>query len=193
MDYLNQIAAPAPQKTINPLMLWGAIGGVLLLLFGAVFFITNSGGPSYSQQLSNFVYRIDAMKKLVNDNSKNVQSSELRRANSALSLTLTNTKRDSAAPLAAADIKKLPTAPKTSAVTKEFAAVSTRLEDARLNNQFDRVYVREISYQIATARSEIKRLGNTSKSKSLKEFLTSAENNFAPLNDQFESFNNAQG
>ena len=130
--------------------------------------------------------------KSIDENSKNIQSTELRRANSSLSLALTNTKRDSTAPLAAAGVKKITAPPKTSPILKEFADVSTRLEDARLNNVFDAGYARELSYQLATIRSEIKSLSKSSKSKSLKEFLTTAENNFAPLSDQFSSFNNAQ-
>lgn len=192
MDYLNQISAPAIQKTISPVLLWAAIGGFLLFLAGVVFFALSSGGPSYSERLTNLVYRIDAVKKLVDENSKNIQSTELRRANSSLSLALTNTKRDSTAPLAAAGVKKITAPPKTSPILKEFADVSTRLEDARLNNVFDAGYARELSYQLATIRSEIKSLSKSSKSKSLKEFLTTAENNFAPLSDQFSSFNNAQ-
>ncbi len=193
LDYLNQISAPVQQKTINPLVLWAAIGGFFLLLFGVVFFALNSGGPSYKDRLIGFAQRIDALKTLVDESQAKIQSTELRRENSSLSLALTNTSRDSATPLKNVGVKKLAKPSKTSALTKEFAELSSRLEDARLNTVFDRVYAREIAYELSKVRSEMKSLRKASNSKSLGTYLDTTENNIQPLNDQFAAFNNTQG
>lgn len=193
LDYLNQISAPAQQKTVNPLVLWLGIGGFLLLLVGVVCFALNSGGPNYKQRLTSFAQRVDALKTLVDESQATIQSTELRRENSALSLALTNTSRDAAEPLKKVGVKKLGKPAKTSTLTKEFTALSERLEDARLNTVFDRVYSREIAYELSTLRSETKSLRKASNSKSLGVFLDAAESNLGPLNEQFAAFNNTQG
>lgn len=192
LDYLNQISAPAVQKTISPTILWGAIGLGLLLLAVVVFGIFSSSGPSPTQQLTLYAQRIDAMKTLVDESQTKIQSTTLRRINSSLSLALATINKESADPLAKAGIKKLTKPTATSALGKEFATMTKLLEDARLNNAYDQAYAREVSYQIAQARLQIKAL-KKSASKSLQAVLESAESNLAPLNKQFASFNNSQG
>jgi hypothetical protein len=123
---------------------------------------------------------------------KTIRSGQLRGINSALSITLSNTSRDSAKPLEAAN-QKLEKAKKSPDLTTELNTMNRNLEDARLNNIFDRVYAREVAYQIVRARLELKNLAATSNSKSLKEFANTTEKNLAPIYDQLKAFNNSQG
>lgn len=190
--YLDQIAAPVVQKTISPIILWVAIGGLLVTLGIVVMIIMNSGGPTHGERLATFVERINAMKTLTTKSQKTIRSGQLRGINSALSITLSNTSRDSAKPLEAAN-QKLEKAKKSPDLTTELNTMNRNLEDARLNNIFDRVYAREVAYQIVRARLELKNLAATSNSKSLKEFANTTEKNLAPIYDQLKAFNNSQG
>lgn len=189
--YLDQIAAPVTQKTVSPVVLWGAIGGILLVLGIVVMMILNSGGPTHGQRLATLVERINAVKALTTQSQRTIRSGQLRSINSALSITLSNTSRDSAKPLEAAN-QKLDPAKKSPELTSELDKMKTRLENARLNNVYDRVYAREIAYQVSQTRTELKNLAKSSSSKSLKEFAGTTEKNLAPLNAQLTTFNNAQ-
>ena len=125
VDYLNQIAAPIAPKTVNPMILWGSIGGFLLLLCLIIFFMLNSGGPSYSERLTAFAQRVNALRSLTKDSATKIQTSKLRSINSSLSLALTNTLHDSETPLANVGVKQLPSPVKTSKLAKEFDGVAS--------------------------------------------------------------------
>lgn len=189
-DYLNQIAAPAPVKTLNPLVLWGLIGGLLVLAVVVVLGISSaSSGPSPSS-LASIAANFDNLKRLSEDAQDNIQSSELRTLNSSLTLSLTNTNRDLTEPLAAQNIslkdKKNPT---VAGVTKEYEELASRLEDARLNAVFDRTYAREMTYVIKTLRSDMAILYKKSRSSDLKTALETADKNLVPIVEGFGSFN----
>ena len=68
-----------------------------------------------------------------------------------------------------------------------------RLEDARLNAVFDRVYAREMNYQLDTVVTLMKKIYKQTKSKSLREFLVNSEKNIQPLKKQLSEFNAANG
>jgi hypothetical protein len=187
-DYLDSIASQTQVKTMKPWMLWALIGGGLLIVIIFAMMLLG-GGPKEDDKLKGFVWHVQALETLTKDDQKTIQSTNLRTINSSLTLILTNVDQGSTEPLTKAGVKKLSKAPKNSPITAEFTKLSSTLEDARLNAQFDRVYAREVSYQIAKLRAEIKSLLKSTNSKSLKAYLQTTDSDVAPLQTQFSNFN----
>jgi hypothetical protein len=189
-DYLNQIAAPAQVKTLNPLLLWGLIGGLLILGVIIILAISSSArGPS-SSSLAAVAAKLSNLKTLSEKASDNIQSSELRTINSSLTLVLTNTNRDLAEPLKVQNISLKDKKNKAVvAAAKDLTSLESRLEDARLNAAYDRTYAREMTYALKTLQSDMTVLYKKSRSKSLKTALDTGYENLAPLTKDFENFN----
>ena len=192
-SYLDTIAAPQRQNTLNPFVLWGIIGGVILALIIAVLFMFNSGGPSQAESFTAYVHRAQALSKLTTNSKKTIQSTELRALNATTNIVLNTANQESTSVLAAVQLKKLPTPAKPSPVTAEFSQLTTKLNDARLNVVYDRVYAREVGYQLAKIRAELSTLYKASKSKSLRAYLEKTDGNLKPLVSQYNEFNNSQG
>lgn len=190
IDYLNQIA-PAPKKPgLNKRALLAVIIGislVLVLVVGFLMFISNgSQGPKKSTVV--LTARMQAMQEVADKSQKNIKSSTLRSINSNLLIFLTNANRDIATPLAASglDPKKLDKA----VVAKEKAdPIMADLEDARLNAVFDDTYAREMSFKLTTVSLLMQEIYDTSKSKSMKDFLVTTDENLQPIKQQLDAFN----
>lgn len=187
IDYLNQIA-PKPQKKGLSNRLYIAIAGggaVLALIIGALMLFSGGGGPTTDMQ--HLAARIESLGKISTSAQKNIKSNSLSGTNSNLSIFLTNADRDIATPLKnnGLDIKKLD---KTIVTAEAQTALTAKLEDARLNAVFDRTYAREMDYQLATLQALMKKIYNSSNSKSMKDFLAATNTNLLPLMKQLEDF-----
>jgi len=190
-DYLNQIATPAPVKTLNPMVLWGLIGGLLVLVILVVVFVSSaaSGGNS-SSSLAGVAAKINNLKTVSEKAQKNIQSGELRSLNGNLTLVLTNADRDMAEPLKAKKIKLTDKKNSTVAsVSSDFEALNTRLEDARLNAVYDRTYAREMTYALKTLHNDMGLLYKSSSNTNLKTILNKTDTNLEPLLESFSRFN----
>ena len=192
-SYLDTIAAPQRQNTLNPFVLWGIIGGVILALIIAVLLMFNSGGPSQAESFTAYVHRTQALTKLTTNSKKTIQSTELRALNATTNIVLNTANQESTSVLTAVQLKNLPAPAKSSPVTAEFSQLTTKLNDARLNVVYDRVYAREVGYQLAKIRAELSTLYKSSKSKSLRTYLEKTDGNLKPLVSQYNEFNNSQG
>ena len=192
-SYLDTIAAPQRQNTLNPFVLWGIIGGVILALIIAVLLMFNSGGPSQAESFTAYVHRTQALSKLTANSKKTIQSSELRALNGTTNIVLNTANQESTSVLGTVQLKNLPAPAKSSPVTAEFSQLTTKLNDARLNVVYDRVYAREVGYQLAKIRAELSTLYKGSKSKSLRAYLEKTDGNLKPLVSQYNEFNNSQG
>ncbi len=186
--YLDQIAPQQAVNTIKPWQLWSFIGGILLLVIIFVVALMNTGGPSVSTQLSNFVYRVNALNDIASNNENNVQNSQLVADNAQMESLLTSISQQSSDALASSGIKKLPETPKNSPITAEFSKLSSELDDARLNAVFDRTYAREVAYQLSTLRAEIATMLTRTNSESVKSYLQTADDNLKPLEKEFSNF-----
>jgi hypothetical protein len=190
IDYLNQIA-PQPQKPgINRralVVIVLGIGLVLALVIGFMAFVTSSAdGPKKSAVV--LTARMQAMKTVAEASQPKIKSSSLRGVNRSLIIFLTNANRDITAPLAAngIEMKKLDKA----IVAKEQAdSITANLEDARLNAMFDDTYAREMSFKLATVALLMEEISSTTKSKSMKDFLTTTSSNLQPIKQQLDEFN----
>lgn len=190
-SYLDQIAAPAQRKTMQPWQLWGMIGAVLLVVIVS-FLMLMSGGKGQPQKMTDLVYRVQALENLTSTSGKQIQSSRLQALNASLNTILTGIDQQSADSLAIYNIKKLPSAPKTSPITGEYTDLTAKLQDAELNVVFDRTYAREITYQLSIMQSEMKGIYDHSSSKTVKNYLEKSSDNLAPLQKEFADFNDSE-
>lgn len=191
IDYLNQISAPQPQKTMNSKWVFALIGGVILIAIIAVFALSStSSGPT--QKMQTLAARLVTLQKISGDSQKKIKSGELRSLNSNLTLYLANTNRDIVEPFGknGVDVKKLDKA----LTTKEKGdQLTKRLEDARLNAIFDRTYAREMNYELETVTGLMTDIYHGSNSKALKDFLSKTDQGLMPLKKQLAEFNAANG
>lgn len=150
----------------------------------------NSGGPSPTQRLTNFIYRVNALQALAKESPENITDSKLLSNNAQMSTILAGISQEGTQQVIATGKKELPKEPKNSPIAAEYAEINTRLDEARLNVIFDRTYAREVAYQLRTLRSELITLQKSAKS-SLKEYLQTADQNLEPLEKQFADFDSA--
>ena len=189
-DYLNSIAAPTPVKTLNPMVLWGLIGGLLILVIAVIIGVSSSLGGNATASLAGVGAGFNSLQEVSEGGQENIQSTQLRTLNSSLTLVLTNANRDLSAPLKAQDIS-LKDSKNSSviAVRNNFEAVSKRLEDARLNGVYDRTYAREMTYALKSLNNDMGELYDSTRSSELKKILDDTQKTLSPLIIEFSSFN----
>lgn len=192
IDYLDSIST-VPRSTkqgpSDKLFFGAIIGAVLVILIvGAFAFL--STGTSTKDDFATLGVRLMNLQTVVDDSQENIISSDLRGTNTSLSLVLTNANRDIAGSLTAYGID--PEKPPAKIAAKEDTTELTeRLEDARLNAIFDRIYAREITYQLQTTLILIEQIESKTKSSSEKEFLSTTHKNLQPLQERFAKFDAA--
>ncbi len=188
-NYLDTIAAQPQAKTMNPMMLWLLIGGVLAFAVVVLMFVFSAGGGA-TERITRFGARMSSLQTVTSESQEQIKSGELRSLNSSLTLVLTNANRDLEEPLTSLGIEIDNEKQSTVAlVADETEELNGRLEDARLNAIFDRTYVREMSFYIKSLRTEIRGIYGSTKNDDLKDVLQTTENNLAPLLTGFENFN----
>lgn len=191
-NYLDSIAAPTQVKKVSPFLLWGLIGGLLLVIIFVVMAISsNTGTPAASLASVGATY--SNLQEVSEAAQKNIQSGKLRSLNSNLTLTLTNTNRDLAIALKAQkiNIKETKKNKSLALVKKDFTNLAQRLEDARLNAVYDRTYAREITFAIKTLRSDMTQLYKSTKMKDLKTTLETGDKDLSLLLEGFQTFNDS--
>jgi len=193
VDYLNQIAPEAPKKGMSNKLFLGVIGGGLLVAI-IVGLLLLSGGSSNgsTEKMQRLAARLTTLETIADEADRTIKSGQLRSTNSNLKIFLTNTNRDITDPLLknGVDTKKID---KKIETAENGEKLKKSLEDARLNAVFDRIYAREMSYQLDTVSALMVELYNSSASKSLKDFLVTTNKNLEPLKTQFADFNAANG
>ena len=188
IDYLNQISAPTPQKTLNPIVLWGAIAGVLLFTV-IIFMMALSGGTNNADRMTTIAARLSALKTVSKDATENIQGSDLRTLNSSLGLTLTNITRDmddSVTVLKASTNEK---DARVVAVSEQTTEMTDNLEDARLNGVYGRTYAREMAYTLKTLHSEMSDLYASTQKESVRTFLKDADTSLTTFTESFANYN----
>lgn len=188
-DYLNQISPQAPKRSpftfgIKQVLVLGGALIILVIIIAAVIGGANGGKKAPLERLS---VRLTNTEAVANNAQTNLKSSQLRSLNASLKLYFTNTNRDIATPLVAAGIttKKID---KNIIASESTSAMTARLEDARLNAVYDRTYAREMAYQLGNTLTLMNQLYKTTKSESLKTFLSSAYTNLQPTQQAFANF-----
>lgn len=176
---------------MNSKWVFALIGGVILLVIIAVFALSSgSNGPV--QKMATLAARLQTLQKISGDSQKKIKSGELRSLNSTLTLYLANANHDIVEPFGknGVDTKKLDKA----IVAKENGdQLTKKLEDARLNATFDRTYAREMTFQLETVTVLMTDIYESSKNKSLRDFLSKTDQGLQPLKKQLAEINAANG
>lgn len=194
VDYLNQIAPQTPQRpsmfTPGPRLV-AMIGGVLIVIVLILALVLNIAGGGQKASAQTLAARLAGTQSIAEDGQKSLKSSRLQNLNSSLRLSLTNTNRDIATPLAAIGVD---TAKLSEAITAKEAGteISARLNEARLMGTYDRDYSREMAFQLATTLNLMKELYNSTSSASLKEFLNTSYKNLEPIQIGFQEFSTVE-
>lgn len=193
IDYLNQISGGYKPPSSGPskivLIIAGAVGVISLLIFAMLIF---SSGPSAGDKAADVYLRLQTLESLTSDNKKELRNNDLRSINSGLNLQLSNVISDMEEPLSSVNVN-----PKTLSKTRKSeettykTTIQEGFDDAVLNVQLDSIYTREMSYQLATLRSMIQSTYRATNSKSLKEFLISADEQLAPFTDKLSAFSDS--
>jgi len=190
LDYLNQIAPPMAKKTLfsDKRKLFIGLGGLVIL--AVIMMAVGSNLPKSVSQTERLAARLSAIQAVTESSTKNIKSSQLRTINSNLKLYFTNTIRDITPILTKSqiDIKKLSDSAKK---LESNSATLTKLEDARLNAIYDRVYASEMSYQLDATISLMRQLSKATSDTSMKTFLAGAITNLEPTQKQFTDFDSA--
>lgn len=190
VDYLNQIAPQKPaSKWLKPgpqlFLMIGAVLVIFVIILSIVLGIISANTRKPLQQLSA---RLSATATVVDDWQKEIKSSQLRSLNSNLKLYLTNINRDIAAPMkqSGVDVAKL-----SDSILQEESTdrLNQRLEDARLNGIFDRVYAREMAYRLDTILALMRQINSSTGNDSLKQFLSDSYDSLQPAQESFAEFN----
>ena len=204
-DYLEKIAADTrtgkPVKkgilgtisnlpsTTKKLILGGAIAVFVVMIFGILL----SGGDKNKEidYVDMINLRTANIIKSIQDYNKKVKSSELRSMGNSLKAVLTETNYAIGTSLKE-DFGVKNSKPNKEKTEEDEVAwsteMNTELENGRLNAILDRVYARELAYQIAMLISlEQETYGKTNKD-NLKNILTTSMNNLEQLHGQFDDF-----
>ena len=188
-NYLDQIAPQAPKHSflINKtriIIFFGLIAVILVIILAVVAGAITTGKKEPWERLDA---RLAATSEVVTSSENKIKNSQLRSTNSNLKISLTNTRRDLAAPLLIAnvDVKK---ESKSVLLSESSVAMIARLEDARLNAKYDSTYAREMSYQLSNLLTLLKQLYASSSNPSNKTFLQTTYDNLVPVQKSLAEF-----
>lgn len=187
IDYLNNIAPKQQKNTPNKLLVIIGILVILLIVAVAAIGLSGLGGASSGTKLQTLAARLDNLQDVSEKAQPHVKNNQLRGTNSSLTLYLANANRDIAEPLKnnGIDVKKLD---KSIVAKEKNAALTTTLEDARLNAIYDRTYAREMNYQLSTTLLLMDDINASTKSKSLQTFIATTKSNLEPIEEQMSDF-----
>lgn len=189
LDYLNQISSPQPKKrglfANKKILIIAVLAAITIVVIISAMISSLSSGVKPNERLAA---RLLSTQEIVDSSTGKVKDSQLVAYNGNLKIFLTNTIRD-ITPLLTKDkidIKKL-----SAAATKAESSqpILNRLEDARLNVDYDNTYAREMAYQLDSLMSLMTQIYKNTSSSSLKTFLESTSKNLVPTQKQFADFN----
>ncbi len=188
IDYLDSISTvpKGTKKGPDDMVFFGAIvGGLIIAIIVGAFLFLSAG--SSKADLSTLSVRLANLQIVADESQKNAVSSRLRGTNTSLSLALANANRDIEPLLTESGIDPKKIDPKITAA-ESTDDLEESLEDARLNGIFDRIYARELAYELETVLILLEQLDASTKSKEQKEFLSTTYNNIQPLQENFAKF-----
>lgn len=131
--------------------------------------------------------RLSATQDVTKSAADNIKSSKLRGTNSQLNLDLSNMTRDLDDILAKEGVnaEKLG---KDITVPESSTDMLDTLEDARLNDNYDEVYIREMKYQLQNIISLMQELDKSSNSSATKKFISSSESDLLTIQKSIANF-----
>jgi len=188
-NYLDEISPQTQKRSFvfgkTRLILALAILAVVIVIILSV--VAGQIGNSRKEPWERLSVRLASTAEIVESSDGVIKNSQLRSTNSNLKISLTNTTRDLAGPLATIGIATKKIAP--SVVSSESNAdMLARLEDARLNAKYDSTYAREMSFQLANILTLLRQLYTASSNETNKKFLLTTYDNFEPVQKSLADF-----
>lgn len=188
VDYLNEIA-PKPQPVqMNRFAVFGLIGGVLLLAFAIVMMMVNSQ-PNYTKQAQSTLARIETLQAATKEQQSRLTENELSSMNTTLTTSLGSMGAELKSSLKDAKIKTelVGDAKKTEKAYSD--KLSKTLEDAYLTGSLDRVYAREMSYQLSILKSYLQKLKTASGNrKAIADYVATNSKTLDAATKSFSNF-----
>ncbi len=173
VDYLNQIAAPVPQKTINKFAVFGLMFGFLALVITAVLVLSGAGTPNITTQATLTRDRVYALKIVTTEQQKHLADNGLSSLNATLTASLTTISTDLTELLGEKTTTSSSSSkPKDKTIIADQAALSQKLNDAYLTGTLDRTYASEMSYQLKLLTIQLKKLATSGKTAAAKNIYT---------------------
>lgn len=194
VDYLNQIATAQPVKKVSPLILFGAIGGVIVLAIVAMFMLIQSTAPpSATTQLYELQARINTLDKLTTEQGKHLTQSDLSTINTNVGVML----KSMSAQVTAYMKERGSTGDKSSATAKSAEKtyadkLSTKLNNAYLTGTLDRLYASEMVYQLSILKSKMQSVKAAAKSKKFNEVYDNNVPSLDKISEKLSSFQNTK-
>lgn len=168
-------------------MIGGGLALVVVLFIAVVVFGSISNGGASPTKLQTLYVRLDTLGKISSEAKKQIKSNSLRATNASLIIFLTDANHDIVAPLtkSGVNVKKI-----DKSIAKKFGGdqLKLTLEDARLLATYDVVYAREMNYELETLQLLMKEIYDSTKSKSMKEFITSTDDSLVTIRKQLTEF-----
>lgn len=171
IDYLNQIATPTPPQGMNKrTKLILVIGGVIAVLSLFLIAMSSMNKDVSSETAIKLAGKLSMLESLATKYNPKLKSSDIQEANTSFkSLLVTSTRSyNDALRSYEINVKKQGRTIKSLAKNKE---LDDKLEDAHLNSRLDRVYAKEMTFQIQEVLLMMKQLQRTVRTKEMKEFI----------------------
>lgn len=188
VDYLNEIAPKQQPVQMNRFAVFGLIGGVLLLAFAIVMMMVNSQ-PNYTKQAQSTLARIETLQAATKEQQSRLTENELSSMNTTLTTSLGSMGTELKSSLKDAKIKT-ELVGDTKKTEKAYSdKLSKTLEDAYLTGSLDRVYAREMSYQLSILKSYLQKLKTASGNrKAIADYVATNSKTLDAATKSFSNF-----
>lgn len=173
---------------MNRFAVFGLIGGVLLLAFAIVMMMVNSQ-PNYTKQAQSTLARIETLQAATKEQQSHLTENELSSMNTTLTTSLGSMGTELKSSLKDAKIKTelIGDAKKTEKAYSD--KLSKTLEDAYLTGALDRVYAREMSYQLSILKSYLQKLKTASGNrKAIADYVATNSKTLDAATKSFSNF-----
>lgn len=192
IDYLNKISTPQKRGLALSRTQILIVGAVLIVATIVVMILAlmNSSGPSMAAQSQHLVARTSALVDTTKKSQKNIKSRDLSVLNSSLTVQMTSAQTTLTEVLSKQGLNVTKIDKEVTAAESN-SALLDKLNDAHLSGIFDRVYSREMSYELQKMLINVKKFYAASSSAETKGQFESIYNNLEPLQKQLAEFNGA--
>ena len=185
IEYLNQISPQNSSNGFSPKQKWLVIIlGIMVVAIGgmALFAATR---PNTEEGAVDMTTSIFALGPIVEEAQENIQDSRLATTNSTLRAYLQNAVSTLSSPDsgAAIDAEALQS---TIDDANPLASMQEKFEDARLSGTYDRVYTREMVYQLQSISIQMQSIQDETGSDTYRQTLADLEASLAPLLEDIE-------
>lgn len=186
VGYLDQIAPTKQNQFSKKTMIIFGIIAVIVVILAGYFALSTFNEPSSSRS-DVLRYRLATVNNISQGAQDNLIGSDIRSTNA----TLMSFAKNSAQLYDAQDIKsKKPTKPEQAELDLQ-SNLNKTLEDARLNANYDRVYVREMTFQLNTILEALTYLQSTTSNQQQKAAYGDSAAELQIIIDEFNSISAA--